>query len=96
MLAATLRDKRDLLDFIVTLDNYFTSQSEFEKKTQESEDLFGLVLYSDEGPKKALDALNFLDEYKRLISSDKRCDKNVNNFIQEIFNDYNLEKKKEI
>lgn len=90
LLAATLRDKRDLLDFIVTLDNYFTSQSEFEKKTQESEDLFGLVLYSDEGPKKALDALNFLDEYKRLISSDKRCDKNVNNFIQEIFNDYNF------
>ena len=90
LLAATLRDKRDLLDFIVTLDNYFTSQSEFEKKTQESEDLFGLVLYSDEGPKKALDALNFLDEYKRLISSDKRCDKNINNFIQEIFNDYNF------
>lgn len=90
LLAATLRDKRDLLDFIVTLDNYFTSQSEFEKKTQESEDLFGLVLYSDEGPKKALDALNFLDEYKRLISSDKRCDKNNNNFIQEIFNDYNF------
>lgn len=90
LLAATLRDKRDLLDFIVTLDNYFTSQSEFEKKTQESEDLFGLVLYSDEGPKKALDALNFLDEYKRLISSDKRCDRNVNNFIQEIFNDYNF------
>lgn len=90
LLAATLRDKRDLLDFIVTLDNYFTSQSEFEKKTQESEDLFGLVLYSDEGPKKALDALNFLDEYKRLISSDKRCDKNVNNYIQEIFNDYNF------
>ena len=74
----------------MTLDNYFTSQSEFEKKTQESEDLFGLVLYSDEGPKKALDALNFLDEYKRLISSDKRCDKNNNNFIQEIFNDYNF------
>lgn len=90
LLAATLRDKRDLLDFIVTLDNYFTSQCEFEKKTQESEDLFGLVLYSDEGPKKALDALNFLDEYKRLISSDKRCDKNINNFIQEIFNDYNF------
>ncbi len=90
LLAATLRDKRDLLDFIVTLDNYFTSQSEFEKKTQESEDLFGLVLYSDEGPKKALNALNFLDEYKRLISSDKRCDKNINNFIQEIFNDYNF------
>lgn len=90
LLAATLRDKRDLLDFIVTLDNYFTSQCESEKKTQESEDLFGLVLYSDEGPKKALDALNFLDEYKRLISSDKRCDKNINNFIQEIFNDYNF------
>lgn len=90
LLAATLRDKRDLLDFIVTLDNYFTSQCEFEKKTQESEDLFGLVLYSDEGPKKALDALNFLDEYKRLISSDKRCDKNINNYIQEIFNDYNF------
>lgn len=85
-----LRDKRDLPDFITNLSNYQEALKEYNEKTKASEDLFGLILYSEEGPRKAWDALKFLDEYKKLIIQDKKCDRENNDFIKHIFSDYSF------
>lgn len=87
-LKKVLRDKRDLADFIETLTKYQEVLTQYDEKTKEAESLFGLILYSDEGPKKALEALRFLDEYRNLIKEDERCDKEKNSFVKKIFDDY--------
>lgn len=87
-LARALRDKRDLPDFITTLDSYRSVLSEYEEKTKEAEPLFGLLLYSEEGPKKALAALNFLTDYRKLAQRDPRVLRENNPFVARIFEDH--------
>lgn len=90
LLAKTLRDRRDLPDYIVTLNNYESCLKEFKERVKESESTFGLILYDEEGPKKALEALQFLDEYKKLVEEDKRCSVDENEFVANIFASYDF------
>lgn len=90
LLSNTLRDKRDLPDFMVTLDKYESCLEEFKSKVKESESMFGLILYSEDGPRKAMEALRFVDEYSRLVEDDERCDRMSNTFVGRIFKDYDF------
>lgn len=87
-LLKVLRDKRDFNDFVDTLSKYQEILEDYNTKTKDAEKLFGLILYSEEGPKKALEALQFLGEYRKLIKEDQRCDKEKNPFVLKIFDDY--------
>ncbi len=80
-----LRDKRDYAGFLADLAEYTACTDSYEKDLPACEKKFGLVLYSEGGPAKIIDSLEYIGNYNRLIAANPALKAADNPFVAKIF-----------
>lgn len=86
-LKGILRDKRDYQSFTDCLKEYIDTTSELDEILKEGENIFGLAQYSENGPRRLLHALEFVDDYRKIVHEHPHLAKENNPFIEKIFSD---------
>lgn len=82
-----LREPARIDSFIDTLREYMELTSEFDECMAKAENIFGMVLYANDGPKRVLSSLEFISDYRRITSEHPILARENNTFVQRIFED---------
>lgn len=88
-----LINKNNLGRFIESLRTYIQCTADYSKELEKYEPKFGLLLYSANGAKEILKALNYVTEYNELIKENPCLDRKQNPFVEKIFTDADFREK---
>lgn len=85
-----LRDKRDFDDFLTTLSDYISLTDSYDKDLSQGEKKFGLLVYSEEGPKLITSALEYIQQYEMIISEKPFLDRDNNAFVKMVLSNHDF------